>query len=229
MRKSAVIAAAAAAGLLVASGLLAAQATARAQQIDGRDVGEVLVNGQVVIRLRTDQGGQTALARARQVSERLNDAFNRRVTWRDFNVANFDGEAVVKAKDSVIVTADGEEVAAAGADSAVALANQWRDNIVRALGGNPDEQAWPDWSIGAKKIVPVLSVSRHGARVGAAQVGGPKQQVAKVKAVAQLDADYHKRVRARIYVPLASLNVTKLSRVQGVSVVALVDVKALDF
>ena len=229
MRKAAMIAVVAAGvGLLMASGLWAAQATARAQEIEGRDVGEVLIDGEVVIRLRTDQGGQTALERAREVADRLNAAFKRRVGWRDFNVADFDGEAVVKAKDSVIVTADRDEVAAAKADSAVALANQWRDNIVRALGG-PDGAASADWSIDAKKIVPVLSVSRHGARVGVAQVGGPKQQVDKVKAVAQLDADYHERVRARIYIPLANLNVTKLSRVQGVSVVGMAGVKVVDF
>lgn len=229
MRKSAVVAlAVVAAGVMLATALLAAQATARAQTVDGREVGEVLVNGQVVIRLRTDQGGQTAVERAGAVAERLNDAFGRRVTWRDFSVVNFDGEASLKAKDSVIVTANRQEVDAANADSAAALAGQWRDNVVRALGGNPEEAAWDDWSVAAKKIVPVLSVNLNGARVGAAQVGGPKAQVDKVKAVAQLDADYHDRIRARVYIPISSLNVIKLSRVQGVSVVALVDVKVLD-
>jgi hypothetical protein len=230
MRRSAVIAVlAGAVGLLVVSALLAAQATARAQQVGGREIGEVIVNGDVVIRLRTDQAGQTAAQRAQQVADRLNDAFKRRATWRDFSVVNFDGEAAVKAKDSVIATANRDEVEAAQADSAVQLAGQWRDNIVQALGGNPDEAAWSDWDVAAKKYVPVLSLNLDGARVGAAQIGGPQAQVDKVKAVAELDADYHEKVRAKIYIPVASINLTKLDRVQGVSVVALVDVKVLGF
>jgi hypothetical protein len=227
MRRAVIAAAIVAAGLLVVSALLAAQATARAQQLDGRQVGEVIVNGTVVIRLRTDEDGQSPVERARQVADRLNDAFKRRVGPGDFSVVDFNGKTAVKAKDSVIVTTTNEEAKAAQVDSAAQLARQWHANIVRALGGDADGDA--DWDIAAKKYVPVLSVDRHGARVGAAQVGGPKEQVDKVKAVALLEADYHRKVRAKIYIPVSSVNLTKLSRVQGVSVVALVDVKVLGF
>ena len=89
------------------------------------------------------------------------------------------------------------------------------------------QQYYPDWSTGAKKYVPILSVGKPGVRVGAAQVQGPAAQVKKVKAVAQLDLIFRGSFRMKVYVPVDSISLTSLRRVQGCSVAALVDIRIL--
>ena len=74
-----------------------------------------------------------------------------------------------------------------------------------------------------------MSVASHGLRVGAAQVVGPKIQVEKVKAVAQLDLSYHDRFRIRVYVPVSSLSLDKLHRVQGCSVWAVGELRLIKY
>lgn len=76
----------------------------------------------------------------------------------------------------------------------------------------------------ATKVVPVLSVGT-GNYIGAVQVIGPQKQVQKVKAVGQLEASINGIARANTYIPLASTNITNLSRVDGVGVSAVVDLK----
>jgi len=85
-----------------------------------------------------------------------------------------------------------------------------------------------DWTGAAQKLVPVFSLEREGVRLGMAQVAGPTSQVAKVKGVAQLRLDFKNIGRVYAYIPVSSIS-TKLDRVQGVSVWALVDVKVLNF
>lgn len=78
-------------------------------------------------------------------------------------------------------------------------------------------------------VVPILSVGR-GTYAGAVQVSGPKANVDRVKAVAQLEgqARIGVNVRARVLIPISNRNVTdpsKLSRVKGVGVSTLIDIK----
>ncbi|EEX47965.1 MULTISPECIES: hypothetical protein [Jonquetella] len=76
------------------------------------------------------------------------------------------------------------------------------------------------------KVVPILSLG-SGARIGAAQVSGPKADgVQRCKAVVQLEADFKDKVRAKILVPIDQINVTKgFKRVHGVGVSAIIDVR----
>lgn len=76
------------------------------------------------------------------------------------------------------------------------------------------------------KVVPIISIGQ-GSYVGAVQVSGPAAQVAKVKAVAQLEANMSgKTFRIRALVPIESKDIVKdLKRVTGVGVTAIVDVR----
>ena len=79
------------------------------------------------------------------------------------------------------------------------------------------------------KVVPILSVGR-GTYAGAVQVSGPKANVERVRAVAQLEgqARIGADIRARVLIPIADRSVSNaksLSRVKGVGVSTLIDVK----
>ena len=78
---------------------------------------------------------------------------------------------------------------------------------------------------GHTKVVPIVSFG-SGTHIGAAQVGGHfRTAVNNTQAVAQLEVDF-KGVRAKILVPIDSLNpVKRFRRVQGVGVTAIIDVK----
>ena len=76
----------------------------------------------------------------------------------------------------------------------------------------------------ATKVVPILSVGT-GKYIGAVQVVGPTEQVDKVKAVAQLEGTFNGIARANALIPIESLSVSNLSRVQGVGVSATLDFK----
>lgn len=76
----------------------------------------------------------------------------------------------------------------------------------------------------ATKVVPVLSIGT-GKYIGAVQVVGPTAQVDKVKAVGQLEGSFNDIARAKALIPLESVDITHLSRVQGVGVSAIIDLK----
>ena len=79
---------------------------------------------------------------------------------------------------------------------------------------------------GYTKVVPIVSLG-SGARIGAAQVAGPKKNgVDKVRAVAALETDYKGKVRVKILIPVDSENpIQRFVRVQGVGVAAIIDFK----
>jgi hypothetical protein len=85
-----------------------------------------------------------------------------------------------------------------------------------------------DWTGTAQKWVPIFSIDNVGVSIGAAQVAGPKAQVAKVKAVAQLGLTFKSLARIYAYVPVSSIS-AKLDRVQGVSVWAIGDIELASF
>ena len=76
------------------------------------------------------------------------------------------------------------------------------------------------------KVVPVLSAGSRGA-IGIVQVAGPRYQVEKVKAVAQLQTQVKalSTLQARILIPIDADNLTNLRRVPGVGVSAIIDIK----
>jgi hypothetical protein len=198
--------------------------TARGATIDGQQVGELVVDGQVAIRIREAAGGYSPEARAQIAARRLDAAIGQGATYEDVVTGKRDGEWAVLARDDLIVTADSAH-ARMNNTTPEHLAQLWRSNLVNALVGRPvaappDEPrpAGVDWSESGKKIVPILDVGNRGVRIGAAQVVGPRQQVDQVKAVGQIELEVMNKVRAKVYVPISSYDVTRLDRVQGVSV-----------
>ncbi len=79
---------------------------------------------------------------------------------------------------------------------------------------------------GATKVVPILSLGKGG-YAGAVQVAGPKYAVDKVKAVVQLETDFHGLggVRLRALIPVSTKSATNIRRVNGVGVSAIIDFK----
>lgn len=78
------------------------------------------------------------------------------------------------------------------------------------------------------KVVPIISGGINGRKgIGAAQVGGPRAQVDKVKNVAQLDQDlFGREIKIRAMVPIAGdVITTGITPVDGVGVTGIVDLK----
>jgi hypothetical protein len=78
----------------------------------------------------------------------------------------------------------------------------------------------------ATKVVPILSIG-SGEYLGAVQVTGPKAQVNKVKAVAQLEGNFRLigGIRLKALIPIEARSVSNIRRVPGVGVSALVDIR----
>lgn len=74
------------------------------------------------------------------------------------------------------------------------------------------------------KVVPIISMGDSG-YIGAVQVVGPSAAVEQTEAVVQLEGNFNDRLfRVRGLVPVDSKNPTKLHRVEGVGVSAMIDV-----
>jgi cobalamin biosynthesis Mg chelatase CobN len=86
-----------------------------------------------------------------------------------------------------------------------------------------------DWTGTAQKWVPIFSLETEGAYIGAAQIAGPKSQVDKVKGVAELRLNFRNLGRIYAYIPVSTISVSKLNRVQGVSVWATGDLELVNF
>lgn len=77
----------------------------------------------------------------------------------------------------------------------------------------------------ATKVVPIITVG-GGTYVGAAQVTGDQNLIDQTKAVLQIEAAFSgNQFRVKTLIPIDSDNPTNFSRVQGVGVSALIDVK----
>lgn len=74
------------------------------------------------------------------------------------------------------------------------------------------------------KVVPIVSVGNKG-YIGAAQVTGPASEVERVQAVAQIEASFNSVARIKGLVPIDSKNPTNASRIQGVGVSAIIDLR----
>lgn len=81
------------------------------------------------------------------------------------------------------------------------------------------------------KVVPILSITigistPGSAYVGAAQVSGPPAALAKVQAVAVIEADYQQAFRVKALVPVDNLQPwVAFRRVPGVGVSAIIDIR----
>ena len=77
----------------------------------------------------------------------------------------------------------------------------------------------------ATKVVPIGSIGNSG-YIGAAQVIGDADQVEKVQAVGQLEVSWNDKLfRIKGLIPMDSKNPASFSRVQGVGVSAVIDVR----
>lgn len=98
------------------------------------------------------------------------------------------------------------------------------DRFVNTITGNKTNNTTE-----TTRVVPILTIGK-GAYAGAVQVSGPKTLVDEVKAVAQLEgeAKIGGTVRVKALIPISTRGVsdpTKLSRVKGVGVSALIELK----
>ena len=129
-------------------------------------------------------------------------------------------------------SSSGDAAAAAGAAVAASQALPSAEEPPPAEAAPEPVAAAPpdtDWTGAAQKWVPIFSLEREGARVGAAQVAGPTAQVAKVKGVAELRLRFKDIGRIYAYIPVSEISLTRQKRVQGVSVWAIGDIELVDF
>lgn len=199
------------------------QVSARATTVNNAEVGEVLVGDTVVIRLMGSMGGFTPGERAQIVASRLMNAMQQGHIWQDVRTERIGGQYALYMGSNLLVTAD-PRVAQTENLTAAQLTGQWQGNLQTALRGvGPvvagTTETWPAWTNPGNKVVPVVSAGSPGIRLGAAQIVGPQERIDQVKAVFQLDLEFQKTARIRVFIPSSSL--TALNRVQGTAVSAL--------
>jgi len=215
--------------------------TDQAAQIGGRPVGEVLIDGTVVIRMRTDSGGFSAHERAIIIADRIRRWVSGPFSPYDLAVRRGAyGDAELRAAGQLLVTANAEEAAALDS-TATGLAQAWRDNIMMALGAAPELPAGGTGAVpgeGAQagtwtpsepyddKFVPIISIL-EGVKIGAARVNGPQSKVSQVHGVAQLETHFRNYLEIDVYVPITTDRPGPggLDRVQEVGVTALGDLR----
>ncbi len=207
-----------------AQALAAANVTARQAVIGGRSVGEVLVNNEVVLRIRSSAGGLTPYQRAQRVAQRLEALDDTSIRPEDITTGIVNGQEVVLAGGELLVTADTTH-ARLNQIAPNLLADQWASNLRVAYGGESVAATAGAATPTGQKIVPIISAG-SGVRVGGAQVTGPRNRVDDVVAVAQIEGSFGNSVRARVLVPVSAQNVVQnISRVPQTSVTALVDIR----
>jgi hypothetical protein len=195
--------------------------------VEGRDVGDVLIGGIVVIRLGAT-AGLSGYERAKKVAGRLREAVNAGAREGDFAISRSENGPVVRTPRAIIVTVNPSDADIAGT-TREATAERWIGSIGTALHreARPDGYRGRDeWSPSEQydsKWVPIVSVLR-GVRLGVARVEGPTSRVRRVQAVAQLETDFRKIVDIEVYVPISTQEPGRtLDRVQGCSVTGIGD------
>ena len=105
------------------------------------------------------------------------------------------------------------------------IVRQFGSTINKVLNNVTGQNKLEDQGI-VTKVVPVLSAGSRGA-IGIVQVAGPRDQVDKVRAVAQLQTQVKalSTLQARILIPIDADNLKNINRVSGVGVSAIVDIK----
>jgi hypothetical protein len=103
------------------------------------------------------------------------------------------------------------------------LVDQFGDQIDDTINSLLDSK---DVATGATTKVVTIITPLGNKHIGAAQVVGPKAAVDKVGAVVQLETAFmDKTFRIKALVPIEGVDPSKLSRVPGVGVSAVIDVK----
>jgi hypothetical protein len=118
---------------LLAAAFSTASVSFRSAQRDSTRVAEVLIGERIVIVLRTDAGGHSALERAEIIASRLRAALADQFAASDVRVSTIASGHGLFIGDRLVVAVYEEEAAAHGADTE-ALAALWRDNVLLALG-----------------------------------------------------------------------------------------------
>lgn len=206
----------------------------RANTVNGNTVGEVLVNDDIVIRMRTQAGGFTAPERATIVAQRIQNWLSGQYSPYDLAVRKGAyGAAELRAHGELIVDVNPAEASALGS-TAMGLAEAWRSNIQIALGAEPmagtpvagtpaagTDGGQPVEAIRyGNKIVPIVSVGDRIA-IGGARVNGPEEKLDDVVACTQLETSFQDFLEIDIYVPVKTRG--GLDRVQQVGVTGLGD------
>jgi hypothetical protein len=107
--------------------------TARAATLNGKSVGEVLVNGQAAIRMRTSYDGLPPLQRAEQAASRLRKAISPQFKPADIKIGELSGDRIALAiGDKIICIAD-EPQAKMLKLSTKRLAMSWAASLKKAL------------------------------------------------------------------------------------------------
>jgi len=106
--------------------------TSRENTVAGQKVGEVQVNGQVVIRFRTSYGGLPPLQRAEQAVGRLKRVLAGKFTPGQLQVTKVGDEVVLAAQDKVICVADAAQAKMLG-ETPTDLAKSWGTALKKAL------------------------------------------------------------------------------------------------
>jgi len=206
--------------------------TSRTQNIGGIQVGEIVVNDQVPVRLRYSAGGLSPAERASIVARRLSQISN--LTANDITVGRVGAYWGVMARGELLITADNSH-AIANNTTPYGLAVLWANQLRGAIASTPvtptpetptPTDAGSESIVNtSQKVVPIISVG-SGVRIGAALVAGSEEQVAKVNAVAQIEGVFQDRVRLKALVPIDTENVIgNLRRVPGTAVIAVADVR----
>lgn len=119
--------------LLMGQAQAAVQVITQMTQMGSRSVGEIYVNNQLVMRMRTEASGLSVKERADIVSERLTILLTNSEAYEDIMPVQIEGEIVVKMGDYLIVTVD-KAVADLNNSYQQGLAWVWANNIREALG-----------------------------------------------------------------------------------------------
>lgn len=105
---------------------------ARAVERSGVSLGEVVVNGTVVLRMRDAAGGLSPVRRAEIIAGRLEVLLRQGLRPEALRVGTVAGEAAVLWQGRLVVTADARHARLNGT-TPVALARLWREQMARAL------------------------------------------------------------------------------------------------
>ncbi|MGI6129468.1 MAG: septal ring lytic transglycosylase RlpA family protein [bacterium] len=118
-------------------------------QEHGQKLPEIVVNGNVVLRIRSAAGGYTPWQRGELVMTRFKEALKTETNVSEIMPGFENGEVVIRAGPKLLVTVD-QGSAQANKTPAPYLALAWANNIRSSLGVNPlkQEEAWQTLSRG---------------------------------------------------------------------------------
>jgi hypothetical protein len=110
--------------------------SSRPVSVAGSTLGEVLLDGRPVLRIRVAAGGLSALERGTIVAARLRRFLDAGLKPEQLTVARVGTEAAIMWRSRLVVTADASH-ARLNHTSAYALALQWRQSLVHGLSIRP--------------------------------------------------------------------------------------------